>query len=174
MIKRSSNCAICENTNRACICSACVNHRLQKSHENRSFFDYGLYRFFGILIGLFSTDWLSITLCWSHSRLEEILYYQDWVTYWNLRVKLMIRGIGDWFKTRRFWSWRRNLRVIRNWLLKGRLRLREDLVILKLNMEFLIQLVPRYVKIDALWVISVKDSSFVTVCWWLCFVAWEN
>ncbi|CAE6127814.1 unnamed protein product [Arabidopsis arenosa] len=28
MIKRSSNCAICENTNRACICSACVNHRL--------------------------------------------------------------------------------------------------------------------------------------------------
>ncbi|XP_010455279.1 PREDICTED: uncharacterized protein LOC104736892 [Camelina sativa] len=28
MIKRSSNCAICDNTNRACICSACVNHRL--------------------------------------------------------------------------------------------------------------------------------------------------
>ncbi|EFH48661.1 hypothetical protein ARALYDRAFT_351968 [Arabidopsis lyrata subsp. lyrata] len=28
MIKRSSNCAICENSNRACICSACVNHRL--------------------------------------------------------------------------------------------------------------------------------------------------
>ncbi|KAL1194797.1 hypothetical protein V5N11_027576 [Cardamine amara subsp. amara] len=28
MIKRSSNCAICENTNRASICSACVNHRL--------------------------------------------------------------------------------------------------------------------------------------------------
>ncbi|KAH0910755.1 hypothetical protein HID58_034076 [Brassica napus] len=28
MIKRSSNCAICENTNRASICSVCVNHRL--------------------------------------------------------------------------------------------------------------------------------------------------
>ncbi|CAH2041553.1 unnamed protein product [Thlaspi arvense] len=27
MIKRSSNCAICENTNRASICSVCVNHR---------------------------------------------------------------------------------------------------------------------------------------------------
>ncbi|ESQ38733.1 hypothetical protein EUTSA_v10028627mg [Eutrema salsugineum] len=28
MIKRSSNCAICENTNRASICSVCVNYRL--------------------------------------------------------------------------------------------------------------------------------------------------
>ncbi|CAH8308136.1 unnamed protein product [Eruca vesicaria subsp. sativa] len=28
MIKRSSSCAICENTNRASVCSVCVNHRL--------------------------------------------------------------------------------------------------------------------------------------------------
>uniref|UniRef100_A0A1J3G302 DNA-directed RNA polymerase II protein n=1 Tax=Noccaea caerulescens TaxID=107243 RepID=A0A1J3G302_NOCCA len=28
MIKRSSNCAICENTNRSYICTGCVNHRL--------------------------------------------------------------------------------------------------------------------------------------------------
>ncbi|CAB77979.1 hypothetical protein [Arabidopsis thaliana] len=28
MTKRSSNCAICDNTNRPCICTACVNHRL--------------------------------------------------------------------------------------------------------------------------------------------------
>ncbi|CAN8246864.1 unnamed protein product [Cochlearia groenlandica] len=28
MIKRSSNCSICDNTNRASVCSVCVNHRL--------------------------------------------------------------------------------------------------------------------------------------------------
>ncbi|VVB08347.1 unnamed protein product [Arabis nemorensis] len=30
MIKRSSNCSICENTNRASICSVCVNYRLNE------------------------------------------------------------------------------------------------------------------------------------------------